>query len=201
MDDYDKIPIENMIMNDPDVKGTVLRLPIVYGPWDGQHRMFEFLKRMMDNRPAILIKEEYAHWRTSRGYVADIGHGIALAISSDKAAGEVFNIASETALSTMEWVQLIGKAVGWKGEIILTGPESTPAHLDIQMNTRQHLFADSKKIREILGYSEPVSQAQGILRTIEWESENQPSLPEERLAEMFDYASEDEVLRKLKVES
>lgn len=194
MDDYDKIPIENRIMNHPAISGTVLRLPIVYGPGDGQHRMFEFLKRMLDHREIIPINENYAHWRTSRGYAADIGHGIAAAVTQEKASGEVFNVCSETALSTLEWVQLIAKAVGWKGKIVLTGPESTPPHLNIQMNTAQNLVSDSRKIRDLLGYTEQVSQAQGILRTVEWEVENHPPIPPEQLAKMFDYDAEDALI-------
>jgi len=195
MDDYDKILVENRIMNHKG--GTVLRLPLVYGPGDNQHRMFEFLKRMMDKRPSILISETYAHWRASRAYAANIGHGIALAITKEQAIGEIFNIAEKNPLSTLEWVQLISKACGWKGSIVLTGPESTPDHLNIKMNTAQHLIGDTQKIREMLGYSEPISQAQSILRTVEWESENAPSIPDDQMEKIFDYAAEDNVLLNL----
>ncbi len=44
MHDYDKIPIEQLVMSDPNVQGTVLRLPAVYGPNDNQHRLFEILE-------------------------------------------------------------------------------------------------------------------------------------------------------------
>jgi nucleoside-diphosphate-sugar epimerase len=64
---YDKIPIERAVMGDPGVLGTVLRLPMVYGPGDGQHRLFEYLKRMDDCRPAIILAEELATWKTSLG--------------------------------------------------------------------------------------------------------------------------------------
>src|ERR1039457_3175056 len=33
-DDYDKIPAERIVMNDRELPGTVLRLPMVYGPGD-----------------------------------------------------------------------------------------------------------------------------------------------------------------------
>src|SRR5689334_21009784 len=36
-DDYDKILIERVVMSDPELPGTVLRLPMVYGPRDYQH--------------------------------------------------------------------------------------------------------------------------------------------------------------------
>lgn len=50
---YDKIPVERAVMSDPDLPGTVLRLPATYGPGDRQHRLFEYLKRMDDGRPFI----------------------------------------------------------------------------------------------------------------------------------------------------
>jgi nucleoside-diphosphate-sugar epimerase len=33
-DAYDKIEVEKAIMNNPDLPGTVLRLPMIYGPGD-----------------------------------------------------------------------------------------------------------------------------------------------------------------------
>src|SRR2546421_218048 len=60
-DDYDKILVERVVMGDPNLPGTILRLPMVYGPGDYQHRMFAFLKRMDDQRPAIHAFEEREH--------------------------------------------------------------------------------------------------------------------------------------------
>jgi len=48
LDDYDKILIEIIVMSDTDLPGTVLRLPMVYGPFDTQHRLFDQVKRMKD---------------------------------------------------------------------------------------------------------------------------------------------------------
>ena len=59
-DDYDKILVERVVMGDPDLPGTILRLPMVYGPGDYQHRLFSYLKRMDDNRPVILLDEAEA---------------------------------------------------------------------------------------------------------------------------------------------
>ena len=44
------------MLSDPELPGTVLRLPAVYGPEDRQHRTFEYLKRMDDGRRAILVE-------------------------------------------------------------------------------------------------------------------------------------------------
>ncbi len=69
-------------MSDPDIEGTVLRLPFVYGPGDYQHRIFEYLKRMDDKRPAILLDQKRARWRWTWGYVKDVAAAIACAATS-----------------------------------------------------------------------------------------------------------------------
>ncbi len=191
MDDYDKIPIENIVMNDDRIAGTVLRLPIVFGPYDGQHRLFEHLKRMLDNRPAIIIEKPYARWRNSRGYVANVAEGIALACVREEAAGTIFNVADEKVWSTEDWVRQIAASTGWSGSVILTEPSKTPDHLRSQMNTNQHLVANTSRIRSVLGYSEPVDLTEALLRTIEWETANPPEMTPEREAALFDYAAED----------
>ncbi len=96
MNDYDKIPIEQYVMNSPDVQGTVLRLPAVYGPNDRQHRFFEFLKRMDDQRPAIILEENFAPWQWTRGYVENVAAAIVLAITNDRAAGRIYNVGEES---------------------------------------------------------------------------------------------------------
>src|SRR5207302_641613 len=40
-DYYDKILVERIVMGERDLLGTILRLPMVYGPGDRQHRLFD----------------------------------------------------------------------------------------------------------------------------------------------------------------
>src|SRR5207245_3622465 len=75
---YEKILVERVVMSDPELPGTVLRLPAVYGPNDGRHGFSPHLKRMDDGRPAILLDENQARWRWSHGYVENIAAAIAL---------------------------------------------------------------------------------------------------------------------------
>jgi nucleoside-diphosphate-sugar epimerase len=61
-DDYDKIPAERAVMNDPELAGTVLRLPMVYGPGDPLHRFYPVVKRILDRRRHIIFPETLAAW-------------------------------------------------------------------------------------------------------------------------------------------
>jgi nucleoside-diphosphate-sugar epimerase len=42
-DEYDKIPVERAVLSDAELPGTVLRLPMIYGPGDPRHRFFPIL--------------------------------------------------------------------------------------------------------------------------------------------------------------
>lgn len=202
VDEYDKIPIEELSLSVDDLPGTVLRLPAVYGPNDKQHRLHPYLKPMDDGRPAVLLEERYARWRWSRGYVEDIAQAIVLAATDDRAAGQTYNVADNAALPEAEWVRRIGQAAGWQGEIIpvpverLDLPrEQLPASLTAERNLEQELIASSDRIRAELGYGETVSPEDALRRTVDWERANPPAEVDPK---EFDYAAEDRVLARLR---
>jgi nucleoside-diphosphate-sugar epimerase len=78
-DDYEKVLVEQVLLTEPDLPATLLRLPAVYGPGDPQHRLRPYLQRMVDGRPGILLQKEQAAWRWTRGYVGKVAAAIALA--------------------------------------------------------------------------------------------------------------------------
>lgn len=189
---YDKIPVEKAVMSDPDLPGTVLRLPAVYGP--GDHRAFDHLKRMEDGRPVILLEESHARWRWTRGYVDDIAAGIALAVTDDRAANRVYNVGEPGALTESEWVRSIGIAAGWQGEIVVLPKEAMPAHLAAPYNLEHHLNGDTTRIRHELGYDEAVSRDEAMKATVDWERSHPPAQVD---ASRFNYAAEDAALERL----
>ncbi len=116
MDDYDKIPAERVVMNDPELPGTVLRLPMAYGPGDPLHRFYPVVKRIADRRRQIIFPETLAAWRSPRGYVENVAAAIALAATDERAARRVYNVCEEPSFSELEWARKIaarGDAVGW----------------------------------------------------------------------------------------
>src|SRR5208282_20421 len=90
---YDKIPVERAVLGDAELPGTVLRLPMIYGPGDHLRRLGPILKRIDDGRRAILFEEGWAAWRAPRGYVENVSAALALAAVSEYAAGRVYNVA------------------------------------------------------------------------------------------------------------
>ncbi|HLH62759.1 MAG TPA: NAD-dependent epimerase/dehydratase family protein [Ktedonobacteraceae bacterium] len=109
MNDYDKILVERVVMGNPELPGTILRLPAVYGPGDYQHRMFSWLKRMDDRRPAILLDEKEAQWRWSHGYVENVAAAITLAVTDERARGRIYNVGEPITMTMADRIRKIGE--------------------------------------------------------------------------------------------
>ena len=187
-DDYDKIPAERVVMNHRELSGTVLRLPMVYGPGDPLHRFYPVVKRITDGRRHIIFPETMAAWRSPRGYVENVAAAIALAATDERAAGRIYNVCEEPSFSELEWAQKIAAAMLWDGDFVVLPIEHTPLHLQKPGNAAQHWTASSARIRQELGYQEPVAIEEAIRRTICWERENPP---DGLLMAQFDYPAED----------
>src|SRR6266436_252852 len=190
-DDYDKILVERVVMGDTSLPGTILRLPMVYGPGDYQHRLFSYLKRMDDKRPAILMDEAEALWRWTHGYVENVADAIAMAVTNDRAAGRIYNVGEPFTFTMAEWVGKVGQTAGWQGRVVSVSNGRLPEPLRWGINAEQDIVVDSSRIRRELGYEERVSLDEALKRTIAWERSNPPK---EIDPKEFDYAVEDALL-------
>ncbi len=187
-DEYDKIPVERAVLGDPELPGTVLRLPMIYGPGDRLRRFRPVLKRIDDGRRVILLEEGLAAWRSPRGYVKNVAAALALVAVSEHAAGRIYNIAETPVYSELDWARKIAAATGWNGKFITLPKERMPTHLVQPGNLAQHWVADSARIRQELSYREPVPLDEAIQRTIDSERAHPP---ENVNPNAFDYAAED----------
>src|SRR5579859_4495202 len=115
-DEYDKVPAERAVLRDPQLPGTVLRLPMIYGPGDYVHRFHPVLKRIDDGRRQIIFAEDVAAIRTPRGYVEDMGAAVALVATSPQASGRISNVCETECFGELDWARKIASAAGWDGE-------------------------------------------------------------------------------------
>jgi nucleoside-diphosphate-sugar epimerase len=196
-DDYEKILVERVVLGDRSTPGTVLRLPAVYGPGDAQHRLFAYLKQMDDARPAILLEEAVASWRSSRVFVENAAAAVASAVVDERAAGRVYNVGEEPALSEAGWVREIGRVAGWGGDVVAVPRDLAPAHVVPDTNPAQGMVLDTARIRAELGYAERASRGDALRRTVAWEREHPPARrpSEQEWAER--YRAEDVTLARL----
>jgi nucleoside-diphosphate-sugar epimerase len=191
---YDKILVEAAVMGNSDIPSTVLRLPAVYGPGDAKRRLFHYVKRMDDGRPAIIVEKGMMNWRWTRGYVENVAAAICLVAGDQNSAGRIYNLGEIRGLTESEWISSIATEAGWKGRVVPVEPANLPEQMRSNLSWQHHLETDTSKIRKLTGFSEPVAFDEGLRRTIHWERMNPPadSKPED-----FDYATEDAVLAKI----
>jgi nucleoside-diphosphate-sugar epimerase len=192
MDDYDKILAEREFMGHATIQGTVLRLPMVHGPGDYQHRFYPWIRRMADDRPAIVMARSLANWRTCRAHVDEVGRAIALATTDPRAAGRVYNVAEQNPPSEEEWVREVALLLNWSGRLVVVDDEALPESLQAGIRAEQDLTVDSTRIRAELGFAEQLTRAEALAHTVAWERDHPPETPPE-----VDYEAEDEVLAGL----
>ena len=190
VEEYEKILVEKVVLNAPELPGTILRLPAVYGPGDYQHRLFPYLKRMDDGRPEIPLEEGVASWRWTHGYVEDVAEAIVLAVTEERAANRIYNVGEPEPPTWADWVRQIGHAAGWSGEILEVPKDSLPNNPMSGLNPDQHWVIDTSRIRRELGYEESVPREEALQHTVTWERQNPPTEIDAR----FDYAAEDAAL-------
>jgi nucleoside-diphosphate-sugar epimerase len=166
---YEKILVEHAALQSPVLDVTILRLGMVYGQNDSNHRFSEPIKKMYQNVKQIELSEDTANFRSSKCFVKDVAYGIKLAVESD-ICNEIYNLAAQEILTELEWHQEIAKRLDWHGDIVVAKNNSVPN--DLNLNLKQHLIADTTKIRKQLGYKEIFSIHEGLDETIRWELEN-----------------------------
>jgi nucleoside-diphosphate-sugar epimerase len=168
-DEYEKLSVERVILEQPTLPGTILRLPAVYGPGDKQHRILPYLRLMEAGERTIPIAREQAPWRWTRGYVQNVAAAVALAVTDDRARNRIYNVGEKAALTEREWIEAIGEAAGWSGRVEEVEPDRVPAHLRQPFDFRYELATDTSRIRAELSYVERVTLGEGLKRTVEWE--------------------------------
>jgi nucleoside-diphosphate-sugar epimerase len=195
-DDYDKILVERVVLGDDDLRATVLRLPMVYGPGAreaAKRRFFAYLKRMDDGRPVILMDERTARWRAPWGYAGDVAEAVRLAVDNEHAAGNIYNVGESDGLDMQGWVSELGAVVGWGGEVVVLDESCPPPNIPRQLNLDQCLDMDTNKIRRDLGYRETMSRRDALEKTVVWDREHPPTDVDPG---QFDYIAEDTVLSR-----
>lgn len=167
MDDYDKILVEQALNAQSDCPATILRLPMVYGPSDFQHRVGHYLKQMDEGVATITLAQTESEFRGARSHVENAAAAIALCILDPRAAGRTYNVCDTPTLDEATWVNAIGRSAGWNGNIAIV-PDAEAAS-DDTTDYRHHLDIDSSRIRRELGFTQPVALEDALRDTIAWE--------------------------------
>jgi nucleoside-diphosphate-sugar epimerase len=199
--DYDKIPVEKVLMSASNLPATILRLPMVYGAGDYIHRLYPYIKRMDDQRPTIILEEKLSRWQGCYGYVENVARAIVLAVNDQRATGRIYNV-SESTITIADLVKAIASVVGWQGEIIILPKSQMLDTWKSEANLDQHWVTDSTRIRTDLGYTEVVDCHEALRRTIAWSREHPPeAIAEIGHAKLLDYQDEDAILANKNIQT
>lgn len=194
---YEKIRVEQIVMGDPELPGTILRLPMVYGPNDPRHRLFDYLQRMDNHRAAIVLPESIAQWRSSYGYVKNVAHAIALAVCDSRASDRIYNVADLEVLSEAQRLEKISQVAGWPGKVVIAPQNQLSLDWQSSLNTQQDWYVDTTRIRQELGYSEIVPLKTALQETIDWQRHHLPPESHQSVTPwLLDYDTEDAILAK-----
>lgn len=120
------------------------------------------------------------------GYVENVAAAIAMSINHAETASHVLNVGEKTAMSMLDRVTEIGKVMKWDGKVISV--HKGIMDTELLLETKQDLVVDTSKIREHFGYIEPISDEEGLRRTVQWDA----NAPKES---SFDYRQEDDMIQ------
>lgn len=164
--DYDKILVEQQVRAGP-LPATILRLPKVYGPGDGQRHVGGDLNRLRSAGGTVVIGEQQAQWRWTRGYVENVAAAIVKATTAEAAAGQTYNVGEPDALPEATWLHRVGAAA----EIEMSIETAPDDQIDGQppFNWAYSMATDTRHLRTELDFAEPVEQEEALARTVAWE--------------------------------
>jgi nucleoside-diphosphate-sugar epimerase len=180
-------------------RGTIIRYPRLYGPYDVVPREWSIIKRIHDGRSFIFTTDSGLALHT-RCAAENAAHGLLLAVDQPEAANaEDFNIGDADQFTLRQWMEVVIDAAGGELDVIslpldigwTTYVEQNPG-LEGRM---PHTFVDTSKIRNVLGYTDAISAQDAIRNYVQWLIANPPDLVDyQGLQDQFDYASEDKLL-------
>ena len=169
LDHYDKIPIENLARG-MAAPWTVMRLPMVFGPDDKQHRFGWAIGPMLANADAMELPPAWLNWTTAYGFVGNVAAAVAATAGDKRAYRQTFNVTDADPAPHRVWLDRFRQRTGWRGRVNETPNAPFPggdavAALDFQAQ----LSVCGRKLHDALGFEGPVSLEQALTETIAYE--------------------------------
>jgi nucleoside-diphosphate-sugar epimerase len=137
---YEKILVERVALSEPDLPGTVLRLPKVYGPGDNA------------DLATVYGFRNHPQWRWTHGYVENVAAAIVLAALHPATAGQIYNVGEEHTPTVA-------------GRLARLPESSVPINTDPKFNFEQDIAYDTARIRRELGFREIVDEEEAMRAT------------------------------------
>ena len=173
------------------------RYPVVYGPRQLAPREWCVVRRVLDERPHIVVADGGLTMVT-HGYTQNLAHAVTLPLDTDAGDGEIFNVGDDECLTVRQIVEVIAGAMGSSIEIVdMPWEFAVPARPLVMGAKTTHRVMSTDKLRTLLGYRDLVPARQAIAETARWLADHRPEPggTEERVLEdPFDYDAEDRLV-------
>lgn len=136
------------------------RLYSVYGERERPEKVYpKLIKSILEDSEFTLFEGSDKHER-SFTYVDDIVSGLVLAIENiEKCVGQIFNIGSDTVITTGEGIKIVESIMGKRANIKV---------IEKRAGDQEQTEAIIDKAKKILGYFPKVSPQEGLKKEIEW---------------------------------
>ncbi|HQZ11576.1 MAG TPA: NAD-dependent epimerase/dehydratase family protein [Devosia sp.] len=172
-EDYDKILIEEAARADSRFAAVSVRLPMIFGPGDKQHRFGWAIRNAVAGKP-FALDARAARWLNSFAYIDDAAEGLVLSALHPAAAGRTYNVAQPFVRSIRQWAETIVPLVAPGVEIVEVGPGEGGVMADRAeaSDLSYPLTLDSSRVRTELGYAEVVPESEALRRTIAFEQQS-----------------------------
>lgn len=174
---------------------THFRYPYIYGKYQVVPREWPIVKRIIDQRPFIILPEDGLSL-THFGGAANMAHAVLLAVDhANVAKGQIYNCGDTKVLTLRQVVQVCTDALNHEWEVISMPYElAVCARPMIAQPWSTHRVFDLTKIRSELGYADVVDPIAGVAEAARWLAEHGISpTAENRLQDPFDYPAEDQL--------
>jgi len=158
-----KLAAEQLVLayaRDHGLPACSLRLFSVFGPRERPEKLYPKLIRcMLEDSEFPLYAGSERHLR-SFTYIGDIVDGmVAVLHNLDRCVGEIFNIGTDTAITTAEGIRIVEEIMGKRARI-----SRVPKRAGDQLRTH----ANIEKARRILGYNPTTTTEEGLRNEIAW---------------------------------
>ena len=173
------------------------RYPMVYGPRQMAPREWCVVRRVLDERPFIVVPDGGLTMVT-HGYTQNLAHAVTLALDTDGGDGEIFNVGDDECLTIRQIIELVAAALDAELEIVdMPWDLAVPSRPLVMGAKTTHRVMGTDKLRTLLGYRDLVPAREAIGATARWLAEHRPEPggTEERVLEdPFDYDAEDRLV-------
>jgi nucleoside-diphosphate-sugar epimerase len=131
-----KLEAERAVIRQTRVPWTILRPPVVYGPYDVTDRGFWYLGRLQQGGPMLLASDGSASFRLS--YSVDVARAFLDAAQTTRTIGHIYNTAQSEIITLRDFIEESARALSATTDLIsipieflgdLGGPYSTMPNL------------------------------------------------------------------------